>query len=158
MGSLTKTLCKKAAHVTAVEMNEVRADIIRARCKDISNLTVVTNDVTAWKTDEKFDYVVMVGVLEYAAIFTSSSTAHADLLKKATALLKSDGVLLLAIENRFGLRYWLGCSEDHIGKPFVGIQGYQQPNTAQNLLKRRTEQNAPRTGSNVQILLYFAGL
>ena len=121
MGSLTKTLCKKAAHVTAVEMNEVRADIIRARCKDISNLTVVTNDVTAWKTDEKFDYVVMVGVLEYAAIFTSSSTAHADLLKKATALLKSDGVLLLAIENRFGLRYWLGCSEDHIGKPFVGI-------------------------------------
>lgn len=77
----------------------------------------------------------MVGVLEYAAIFTSSSTAHADLLKKATALLKSDGVLLLAIENRFGLRYWLGCSEDHIGKPFVGIQGYQQPNTAKTFSK-----------------------
>lgn len=135
MGSLTKTFCKKAAHVTAVEMNEVRADIIRARCKDISNLTVVTNDVTTWKTNEKFDYVIMVGVLEYAAIFTSSSTAHADLLKKAAALLKSDGVLLLAIENRFGLRYWLGCSEDHIGKPFVGIQGYQQPNTAKTFSK-----------------------
>ena len=130
MGSMTKLLCEKAAQVTAVEMNEVRAEIIRTRCKDMDNLTVISEDVVAWETEEKFDYVVMVGVLEYAAIFSSSSTAHADFLRKAASLLKPDGVLLFAIENRFGLRYWLGSAEDHIGKPFVGIQGYQQPKTA----------------------------
>lgn len=135
MGSLTRLLCEKAAHVTAVEMNEVRAEIIRTRCKDVDNLTVISEDVVTWETEEKFDYVVMVGVLEYAAIFSSSSTAHADFLRKAASLLKPDGVLLFAIENRFGLRYWLGSAEDHIGKPFVGIQGYQQPKTAKTFSK-----------------------
>lgn len=135
MGSLTKLLCEKAAQVTAVEMNEVRAEIIRTRCKDMDNLTVISEDVVTWETEEKFDYVIMVGVLEYAAIFSSSSTAHADFLRKAASLLKPDGVLLFAIENRFGLRYWLGSAEDHIGKPFVGIQGYQQPKTAKTFSK-----------------------
>ena len=139
MGSLTKLLCEKAAQVTAVEMNEIRAEIIRARCKEVDNLTVTCENVVTWETEKKFDYVIMVGVLEYAAIFSSSSTAHADFLKKASSFLKPDGVLLLAIENRFGLRYWLGSAEDHIGKPFVGIQGYHQPKTAKTFSKHQLE-------------------
>ena len=38
--------------------------------------------------------------------------------------MKPGGRLLIAIENRFGLKYWCGALEDHLSKPYVGIRGY----------------------------------
>ena len=35
---------------------------------------------------------------------------------------------MIAIENRLGLKYWAGCTEDHVGTYFEGIEGY--PNTS----------------------------
>ena len=31
---------------------------------------------------------------------------------------------MLAIENRLGLKYWAGCTEDHFGTLFEGLEGY----------------------------------
>ena len=30
----------------------------------------------------------------------------------------------MAIENRYGLKYWAGCMEDHLGAYFKGLEGY----------------------------------
>ena len=30
----------------------------------------------------------------------------------------------IAIENKFGIKYWAGATEDHTGRIFDGIQGY----------------------------------
>ena len=38
--------------------------------------------------------------------------------------LKPDGKIVLAIENRLGLKYWAGCTEDHFGTLFEGLEGY----------------------------------
>ena len=40
-------------------------------------------------------------------------------------MLLEDGKLLLAIENKFGLKYWAGCPEDHTGIYFDGLEGYK---------------------------------
>lgn len=29
-----------------------------------------------------------------------------------------------AVENRLGLKYWAGCTEDHVGKYFEGLENY----------------------------------
>lgn len=135
MGSLTGLLCDKCSHVTAVEMNNLRADIIRERYKDRDNLEVLTGDVNNISINKKYDYVVFIGVLEYAGIFYSGENPYVEFIKSAKKLLKEDGILLFAIENRFGLKYWLGASEDHIQKPFVGIEGYPEKNTAKTFSK-----------------------
>ena len=31
---------------------------------------------------------------------------------------------MIAIENRLGLKYWAGCTEDHVGKYFEGLENY----------------------------------
>ena len=33
------------------------------------------------------------------------------------------GRIVIAIENRLGLKYLAGCAEDHLGTYFSGIQG-----------------------------------
>mgnify|MGYP000338033671 CR=1 FL=1 len=79
------------------------------------------NDMTF---PEKFDYVVVNGVLEYAMSFTEGKTPYETFLQRMGAYLKPEGRLLIAIENRLGLKYWAGCTEDHFGTLFEGIQGY----------------------------------
>jgi len=126
MGSLTGLLCKKCSSVTAVEMSESRAEVIRARYPKRGNLNVVTGDINNINLGKQFDYVVFVGVLEYAAVFSDSSNPYLEFLLSAKSFLKPDGRLLFAIENQYGLKYWCGAAEDHLQKAFAGIEGYKQ--------------------------------
>ena len=73
---------------------------------------------------EKYDYITLIGVFEYGEAYIQSSTPYVDFLKIISRHLKPDGRIVLAIENRFGLKYWAGCAEDHVGKYFEGLEGY----------------------------------
>ena len=79
------------------------------------------NDMTF---PEKFDYVVVNGVLEYAMSFTEGKTPYETFLQRMGAYLKPEGRLLIAIENRLGLKYFAGAPEDHTDLHFFGINGY----------------------------------
>ena len=39
---------------------------------------------------------------------------------------KTGGHIAIAIENKFGLKYWAGCREDHLGTYFGGIEDYPE--------------------------------
>ncbi|MDR0852168.1 MAG: glycosyltransferase [Clostridiales Family XIII bacterium] len=141
MGSVTGLLCDVARRVTAVEMNQNRAAVIKARFPDRKNLTILHEDITAWETEQRFDYVVVVGVLEYAGVFDrTSANPYVGFVESLRRLLKPGGIVLLAIENRFGLKYWLGASEDHLQEPFVGIEGYEKPHTPKTFSKAELEE------------------
>lgn len=69
-----------------------------------------------------FDYVVLNGVLEYAMSFTPGENPYVDFLKNIKKYLKEDGRILIAIENRLGLRYFSGYPEEHTNRiPWVTI-------------------------------------
>ena len=125
MGALTGLFCRTCGTVIALEQSSKRADIIRERHKKYDNLTVISDNIFTVNFQEQFDYVILAGVLEYAAM-NGDSSSYGNLLKRIKELLKSDGKLLLAIENRFGLKYWCGAAEDHTAIPFDGISGYER--------------------------------
>ena len=62
---------------------------------------------------------------------------YEDFLKKIKSLLKQDGKLILAIENKYGLKYWCGAREDHTGLPFDGINQYELGNKKGKTFSRR---------------------
>jgi len=140
MGAITGMLCNKARHVTAIEMSKTRADVIKARYPDRENLLVISENINTWDTNERFDYIVFIGVLEYAAVFSDTKKPYDDFMLNVNKLLKSDGVVLFAIENRFGIKYWLGGSEDHLQEPYVGIEGYKEPKTPRTFSKKELEE------------------
>lgn len=124
MGALTGLFCRTCEKVVALEQSTKRADIIRARYREYDNLTVISDDIFKAKFEEQFDYIILAGVLEYAAM-NGDSSSYSKLLQRIKELLKINGKLLLAIENRFGLKYWCGAAEDHTAVPYDGISGYE---------------------------------
>ena len=71
-----------------------------------------------------YDYVTMIGVLEYGAVFSDHPKPFHSLLSLARGVLKPNGKLLVAIENKLGMKYFAGCREDHTGRFFESIEGY----------------------------------
>lgn len=82
-------------------------------------------EVTCIRSDEersdtgKFDYVVAIGVLERCKYPVAK-------LEQWQSLLKEDGVLLLGVDNRLGLRYFCGDRDPFTERNFDGIEHYRR--------------------------------
>lgn len=124
MGALTGTLLNNGAQVEAVEISPRRAQICALRNRDKENLTIHVGNLNAMTFDKKFDFVLLIGVLEYAARFTHTKNPYVDFLNECKRFLKPDGALVIAIENRLGIEYLSGKPEDHTGRLFDGIMDY----------------------------------
>ncbi len=124
-GALTRFLGELGGSVTAVEGSRRRAAIARLRTADLANVAVVWDDAARFEAAEGFDAVVLVGVLEYARVFLGAGAASQEvLLRHLRGLLAPDGVLIVAIENQLGARYWAGGAEDHLLTPYFGLQDH----------------------------------
>jgi SAM-dependent methyltransferase len=123
-GALTELFCERLEKVVAIELSLRRAKIIETRCKNFKNLEVFAGNFEAIELNEKFDYITLIGVLEYTKSFITDKEPYKFLFNKIKNLLKPDGVLIIAIENRFGLKYWAGAREEHTGNFFESLEGY----------------------------------
>ena len=103
-----------------VRINPRRALITRERCKDLANVEVVaaTSDLVSGLRE--FDVVILNGVLEYSTMFMGVN-GPSILLGNSFKQLTKSGILILAIENQLGLKYFSGQPEDHAGQPMYGI-------------------------------------
>ncbi|HEU5005120.1 MAG TPA: class I SAM-dependent methyltransferase [Candidatus Saccharimonadales bacterium] len=123
-GAITEELLRQDVDLTALELTEKRS-LINAYRNQGSALNVVVGNLEDYQPAELFDYVVCVGVLEYAGSFiTDKGDPYVEFLKLLKRCLKPSGKIILAIENRLGLKYWAGAREDHTGKFFEGLNGY----------------------------------
>ena len=145
-GAVTGLFCERLREVTAIELTERRAEVIRRRHRQHNNLRVVTGNVHDVAVDDVYDFVTSIGVLEYAGRFTESATPYEDFLRELRSYLKPTGQLILAIENRFGLKYWAGGREDHTGRFFDSLEGYPGGKDVRTFGRLELEQLLERSG------------
>lgn len=138
-GAITGLLCEKVRHVTAVELTKRRSLINFERNKQYDNLDIYAGDIFKISFEQKFDYITLIGVLEYAAFMSKTNDPYKTLLEKAKSILKEDGHIIIAIENRFGLKYFSGAREDHTGTFFEGINGYAHTDNVKTFTKSELE-------------------
>jgi len=122
-GAITRFLGENGANVMAVEGSARRAAIARARTRDLSNVAIALDDIAQCPIKQQFDVVTLIGVLEYAGLFSNSENPAQMLLDRCRAWLKPSGMLVVAIENQLGLKYFAGAPEDHVNIPNYGIEG-----------------------------------
>jgi SAM-dependent methyltransferase len=122
-GAVTRYLGEYGANVLALEGSPRRAAIARSRTRDLDNVTVLAEKFDEFQFDHQFDVITLIGVLEYANLFTSGENPALAMLERVRTLLKPDGKLIIAIENQLGLKYFAGAPEDHLGEPMYGIEG-----------------------------------
>jgi 2-polyprenyl-3-methyl-5-hydroxy-6-metoxy-1,4-benzoquinol methylase len=130
-GAITRFLGECQANVFALEGSIRRASIAKSRCRDLPNVEVVSENFTEFKLNHQFDVITLIGVLEYANWFTPGSNPALEMLKKVRGFLKPNGVLIIAIENQVGLKYYAGAPEDHLGVRMVGVEGLYKNNGPQ---------------------------
>ncbi len=147
-GAITGLLCEKVKTVTAVELSKRRAEIILNRTNNYDNIEIIVGNLNDIEFDKKFDYITLIGVLEYAGRFTSGENPYAEFLKKVKSLLKPNGTLIIAIENKFGLKYFAGAREDHTGKLFDSIENYKEDTGVRTFGKSELEELLSKIGFN----------
>lgn len=125
-GPITGALAKKAGSVTCVDLSRMRSTINAYRNRDCDNVKIMVGnfqDVESSLT-EKYDYITLIGVFEYSQGYIGTEQPYVEMLRRISRHLAPGGKVVIAIENRLGLKYWAGCTEDHVGKYFEGLENY----------------------------------
>ena len=123
-GAVTGAFLRRAQKVDCVELSKLRSEINAVRHRSMGGFKIFVGNFEDIRFDEKYDVITLIGVLEYAKSYIHTADPYCDFLKRTLSLLKQGGRLYLAIENKFGLKYFAGCGEDHTGRRFEGIEGY----------------------------------
>ena len=119
-GEITGELLRNANRVVAVEQNKEKAEAIFRRYENeenIDNLELKVCDILKLELKEKFDYVLLIGSVDTSKNFDKY-------MKIAEKHLAENGKILLAFNNKFGLRYFSGV-KDVLNKSFEEITGVQ---------------------------------
>ncbi len=127
-GAITGVLSRKAQSVTCVELSKKRSMINAYRHMDCDNVTIHVGNFQDVEPSlpNNYDYICLIGVFEYAQAYIGGDAPFENFLNIIKRHLKKDGRIVIAIENKFGLKYWAGCREDHLGTFFSGIEGYPE--------------------------------
>jgi 2-polyprenyl-3-methyl-5-hydroxy-6-metoxy-1,4-benzoquinol methylase len=125
-GAITGKLSEKAGSVTCVDLSKKRSHINAYRHQEKENVLI---HVGHFKDIEKnlesdFDFIFLIGVFEYAKGYMGSDTPYEDFMQILLKHLKPGGHMVIAIENKLGLKYFAGAKEDHLGDYFSGIENY----------------------------------
>lgn len=115
-------LCKKVRQVVTVESKIEKAKAIAKRNEKVSNLEIMVGELKDITFTQKFDYITLIGSLPYVA--KANGKTSQELLSKLQELLKEDGKLLIAVDNRFGIKYFVGNPDPYLEKKFVGLLNY----------------------------------
>ena len=107
--------------VVALEPVAERLAFIQAAARQDGvdrNLCYLGADYFDVQFETKFAAICAIGVFEWVGAFqnhTDPQERQRAFLRKARAELAPGGTLVLGIENRLGLKYLLGCPDDHLG-------------------------------------------
>ncbi|GFM88326.1 hypothetical protein PSCICO_37250 [Pseudomonas cichorii] len=136
-GAISRYLGECGASVLSLEGSARRARIAASRTRDLNNVTIVAERFDQFNPPTRFNVITLIGVLEYASMFGQETDAALSMLKRVKSLLKPDGVLLLAIENQLGLKYFAGAPEDHLNSPMYGIEGRYRDHDPETFGRKR---------------------
>jgi len=140
-GAITGALAAKAGSLTCVDLSRKRSLINAYRHDDCDNVTIKVGNFQDIEPSLETDYdcALLIGVFEYGQSYIGGETPFEDFLKIIRKHVKAEGSIVIAIENKFGLKYWAGCREDHLGSFFSGIEGYPEGGGVRTFSKQGLE-------------------
>ena len=155
-GALTRFLGETGAEVLAVESSARRSSIIAERCRDLPNVTVLTEKIESLELEQKFDVVTLIDFLELAQGYENSKDALQELLELATSRLADNGVLILSVANQLGLKYFCRPEDKHLERPIFGVNDAGLMNAAWDCSRAALEEKFKRVGlSSIELFVPY---
>ena len=140
-GAVTGCLSRKAGSVTCVDLSRKRSLINAWRHRERDNIAIHVGNFQDIEPalDTDYDYVCLIGVFEYGQSYIDTKTPFHDFYKIVKKHVRPGGHVVIAIENKMGLKYWAGCREDHLGTFFSGLEDYPQGGVVRTFTKNGLE-------------------
>jgi SAM-dependent methyltransferase len=123
-GAITRYLGETFSDVVSIEGSINRARLAKLRTKDLSGVSILCAPFQEINFTEKFDIIFCIGVYEYSSAFVDGSTPYDTVLNYFSDILTPNGIVVIAIENQFGLKYFNTAREDHTRELYEGLEGY----------------------------------
>ncbi len=155
-GAITGSLARHAGHVDCVDLSLKRSKINAYRHMDCDNIDIHVGNFMDIEPDlpGDYDYIMLIGVFEYGQAYIGENDPYETFLKLLKKHLGDNGRIVIAIENRFGLKYWAGCREDHLGTFFGGIGGYSEDSVVKTFSEKELMHIAVKSGFS-DINMYY---
>jgi SAM-dependent methyltransferase len=153
-GAITRYLGELDTRLLALEGAYRRAAIAAERCRDLPNVSVVCDNFLHFDCSQRFDVITLIGVLEYSALYFPGEDPFRAMLEKAKAFLRPGGSLIIAIENKLGLKYWAGAPEDHTGQAYLGVENHYGPGSPATFGRSELQDLLKRSGFSWNSFLY----
>ena len=116
---LTKMLSQKVKKIVKIVQNSENTKSLIKSCK---NLEIIEGNINEINSDEKFDYILLIGSLPYFAKYANCKSK--EFLALLDRYLKDDGKIIIAVDNKFGIKYFAGNPDEYLNKKFVSMLNY----------------------------------
>ncbi|MBR5163928.1 MAG: methyltransferase domain-containing protein, partial [Schwartzia sp.] len=117
-GALTGVLSERAAHVAAQDDSLFRARACAKRWAMKDNIDVYAGRLRDIPFPQRFDVITLVDILPRVAGGKKALAPYSAYLKSLLAYLKPQGRLLLAMDNRLGLKFFCGSPDPYSDELF----------------------------------------
>ena len=149
LGNLTEVFINKCKEVTTIEPNLEKAKTISKRYKDAQNLEIIVGNFSKIQLEKKFDYIILIGSVPRVKEIMGQDMKLNQMIQKLEKFLSENGKFLIAVDNKFGLRYFVGNPENILNKKFESIIGYNnEPEKIETFTKSRLERKLKEIGYN----------
>ncbi len=155
-GALTGLFSRKVKKVTCVELSKRRSLINAERNRKQDNIEIKVGNFKDILIEEKYDYITLIGVWEYAGLYVGGDEPYISMLQKIKGYLKPGGKIIVAIENKMGLKYFNGAPEDHTAKMYSGINDYAGEKKVRTFSKPEIEKILDEAGIGKAAFYYPA--
>lgn len=124
-GAITEALLTYSKHVDCVEISKSKSEINYERNIEQNDLNIYVGDFSSIypSLNKKYDKIFIVGTLTFASAYVKDENPYMSLLKMAKDLLKEDGHVFVAIDNKYGMKYFNGAKDEQSSRPFNSIVG-----------------------------------
>lgn len=147
LGNLTEVFINKCKEVTTIEPNFEKAKAISKRYKDAENLEIIVGDFSKIQLNKKFDYIILIGSVPRVKEIMGKDMKLNQMIQQLEKFLSENGKFLIAVDNKFGLRYFVGNPENILNKKFESIIGYNnEPEKIETFTKSRLERKLKEIG------------
>lgn len=133
LGELTQVFCNNCEKVVTIEQNIEKAKAIAKRYENRENLEIIVGNIDDIILEEKFSIITIIG--------NNPKIKLKDNIQKLERNLKENGKFIIAVDNKFGLRYFMGNPENILNKKFESLIGYNnEPEKIESFTKSSLEQ------------------
>ena len=114
--------------------------VLESKC---SKLKVIESDIEKFEENFLYDYIILIGVN------SNTELKLAQLIKGLEKNIKQTGKFLIAVDNKFGLRFFAGNPENILQKKFASLVGYKnEEEKIETFTKSRLERKLKEIGYN----------